>query len=190
MSSELPRRAMSSADEVVDVVYMVVERDVVVASAKMEAGSEIKSAGVSAVWTWWYCESEDGGKVGTEGTAEFVGVEPEEHLALSCCCPGVVRGAAISKVDGDGEPVGACGVCDDVEPDAESGGEKTAVAAVCNTKRSLPLATLNRRKQSRTCPRLSIWMRTPLANLVLDVDLAIISIRVLLTRGSTFHLQK
>jgi hypothetical protein len=33
-------------------------------------------------------------------------------------------------------------------------------------------------------------MRTPLANLVLDVDLAIISIRVLLTRGSTFHLQK
>ena len=176
-SSELPRRAMSSPDVVVVVVdvYMVVDRDVV------EAGSGMNSAGGAARW----CESEDGGRVGAEGTAGLEGVEPEKRCAVSYC-PGVDRGAAI--VDGDGEPVGACGVCacDDAEPDAESGGERTAV---CNTKRSLPLATLNRRKQSRTCPRLSIWLRTLLANLVHDVDLAI-SIRVLLPRGPTFHLQK
>ena len=116
-SSEWPRRAISSADvpvvvvvvAVLIVVSMVIDRDVVVALAKMEAGSGMKFAGAPAVWTWWLCESEKSGKVGVDDTECKAGLECAElegcH-ALSCC-PGVDKSATLPRVDGDGEPMEA-----------------------------------------------------------------------------------
>ena len=98
---------MSSAEELPVVVVavllvaesMVVDEDVVVALAKMDAGSGMM------------CESEGVGNVveGMEGRAGLEGVESEERHSVLSLSPGVDNGAAMPIVEADGVPM-ACGV--------------------------------------------------------------------------------
>lgn len=148
------------------VVSMVVDRDVVVALAKMEAGSGMKSASAAALWARW-CRSRNVGMVGvdnTEGRAGLEGIESDERRAPSCS-PGVDKGAAMPRVDADGVSLRGCGVCacvggDNAKVGASCDGDETGVAAVYNTQKKKKNYTITsacdtyRPKQTRTC----LWL--------------------------------